>query len=80
MRKREKILHTGESKKIQTLEEKKPIYIIKNSKFEKMYKRFSGWVKFREEEGRIFIQPVSESIFNMMKSSIGRNHFKKVTE
>jgi hypothetical protein len=80
IRKREKILHSVEARKVETLWGDKPIYEVKQSKFEKLHKHFSGWFYHREEEGKILIMPFSEKIFNLMKSTIGRNRFKEVKE
>jgi hypothetical protein len=79
-RKREKILHSGEAKKVETLWGDKPIYEIKQSKFGKLLKHFSGWFYYREEDGKILIQPFTEKIFNIMKSTVGRNRFKEVNK
>jgi hypothetical protein len=77
-RTREKVLHEGEAKKVETLSAYTDEYIVKSSKFGKLHKNFSGHFSYREEEGKIIIKPSCQSIFDMMRSWIGRNHFKPV--
>ena len=66
--------------RIETLEGKRPVYIIKASKFNKLHKKFGGWFFYREEGGKILIKPSDDEGFQIMKQTIGRNHFKEVNE